>query len=81
MDLKYCFPSTVESDDAKPRDMEGQLYSHRKKSVYKWTYTVQTHVIQGSPVFRAPGTKRRINKRKRGKWEPNFLFYGILTLK
>lgn len=29
----------VESVDAKPRDMEDQLYIE-KKSVYKWTYVV-----------------------------------------
>ena len=26
-------------------------YKYRKKSVCKWTHTVQTHVVQGSTVF------------------------------
>lgn len=53
VDQKYCFPSwLIESTDAKPKDMEGQLYIYWKgKSKYKLTSIVQPRVVQESAVL------------------------------
>ena len=37
--------------DAKPVDTDRVTVFIEKKSMYKWTYIVQTHVIQGSMIF------------------------------
>lgn len=33
---------------AKPRDTKGEMYIYWKTSPYKWTYAVQSYVVQGS---------------------------------
>ena len=41
-------PADEEPADTKPSDREGWLYIYWKKSMYKWTRSVQTLVIEGS---------------------------------
>ena len=38
----------AEPADTEPAYVESQLYICWKKCAYKWTCTIQTHVVQGS---------------------------------
>lgn len=43
-------PWLVDLQDVKPKDTVGWLYIYWKKSVYKWTHTIQTVDIQEATV-------------------------------
>lgn len=40
-------PSSTDSEDAKPRDLQGWLKIYWKRSEYKWTHTVQPMLFKG----------------------------------
>lgn len=57
----------VESADAKPGDTKCQLYTYRKKFVYKWTHRVQICVVQESTIiyfYSFPLLGKGINKQQ-----------------
>lgn len=42
------YPWLVKSEDANYGDIEDWLYIYWKKSAYEYTYSVRTHVVQGT---------------------------------